>query len=202
MKKSLTTLCFVLISLASRSEIKLIELLNWSAAMEANQPVLRWTTSYEIDNKLFIIERSTDCINFEVIGTLTGASHSAKENSYSFIDANPASGILYYRLKSIDGQNVCATSKVVTVDNRIKKHEAVIFPCPFKNQVNITFNETELPAESKIIIYGSTGKELYNINASEAQTLDLSGLQKGTYYFTVQSNGQRLIETKLLKNED
>ncbi len=69
---------------------------------ETTGVTLNWVTSQEINNAFYTIERSTDGINFEAIGTRESQGNGDQLLHYEFKDLNPLSGRLYYRLKQTD----------------------------------------------------------------------------------------------------
>jgi hypothetical protein len=164
--------------------------------------IIDWTTSAELNNKKFIIERSSDCVNFCAIGDLAGETNSATDKNYSFADKNAIKGIGYYRIVSVDNSENKTFSQILIVDNRKAALSNSVFPCPFTNELNLLLNSNELPLNSKVVVYGSSGREIYSCVASTEMKLDLSALQKGTYYVTVESNNERLVEKKVLKSEN
>lgn len=93
-----------------------ITLVNFDGKCEGNATLLTWTTSSEINNDFFVIEKSYDAITFFEIGRRIGAGNSNSFNTYSFIDNNTTDEITYYRLKQVDfnGQfeyfNIVATN--------------------------------------------------------------------------------------------
>ena len=68
-----------------------------AAAVELN-----WTTSSEINNDFFTIEKSRNGFDFLEIGMLDGQGQSNSNNHYRFIDEQPYEGYNYYRLKQTD----------------------------------------------------------------------------------------------------
>jgi hypothetical protein len=79
-----------------------IELQSFSCAQRINQMHLEWITSSEINNNYFIIERSSDGVNFEDIGKVSGSGNSNTTLKYDFYDLHPFAGDNYYRLKQVD----------------------------------------------------------------------------------------------------
>lgn len=81
--------------------------------------ILRWTTSDEMNNNAFSIEKSIDGISFEEIGQIDGNGTSETENKYSFLDTSIGENTVFYRLKAIDlmGDFEYSTSVAVERDN-------------------------------------------------------------------------------------
>ena len=95
-----STICFTALS---------IELLDFKGECINGTPQLNWITASEINNDYFTIERSSNGIHFEAIGTVDGADNSPATLNYEFVDATPlppqeesGSGVGYYRLKQTD----------------------------------------------------------------------------------------------------
>ncbi len=79
-----------------------IQLESFGCSQKGGRMSIDWVTSAEINNNYFVIERSTDGTNFEVIGTVSGSGNSNTTAKYNFNDMNPVLGVNYYRLKQID----------------------------------------------------------------------------------------------------
>ena len=60
-----------------------IELLSFDGKIKDGTSYLTWKTASEINNDYFEIEKSTDGINFESIGKVTGAGNSTSVNDIS-----------------------------------------------------------------------------------------------------------------------
>ena len=77
--------------------------------------MLTWSTAYEEDNKVFIVERSEDGTTFANIGTVEGAGTSADIREYNFLDIMAQAARSYYRLKQVDTDGTYSYSDVVAV---------------------------------------------------------------------------------------
>ncbi|HMT30967.1 MAG TPA: T9SS type A sorting domain-containing protein, partial [Bacteroidia bacterium] len=63
---------------------------------------LTWETASEINNSHFIIERTTDQVNFDYIGRAESKGPSTSTLNYSIWDEQPLQGIQYYYLRQYD----------------------------------------------------------------------------------------------------
>ena len=79
-----------------------VTLLNFEVDCENGFTVLNWSTASEINNDYFVIEKSTDAINFSPIATVQGNGNSNTVLSYTYTDETPNYAITYYRLKQVD----------------------------------------------------------------------------------------------------
>ncbi|MEY4573202.1 MAG: hypothetical protein RLZ10_2486, partial [Bacteroidota bacterium] len=82
-----------------------VELVSFNASCVESQTVLSWQTASEQNASHFDIEKSTDGVNWRVIGQVQAAGNSTELLSYSFMDEEKSNG--YYRLNQldIDGKN-------------------------------------------------------------------------------------------------
>ncbi|RLD55710.1 MAG: hypothetical protein DRJ01_16260, partial [Bacteroidetes bacterium] len=94
-----------------------IELVDFNANVVGNNVELNWTTTSEINNDYFTVERSIDAINFEIVDDISGAGNSNKSINYKLVDYSPYQGISYYRLKQTDYDGKYSHSKIVSVNN-------------------------------------------------------------------------------------
>ncbi|TDE11081.1 putative type IX secretion system sortase PorU2 [Dyadobacter psychrotolerans] len=106
--------------------------------------LLSWTTSEEVNNKEFNIERSGDGKGFHLIGTVDGKGTTTGLNMYSLKDTSPLSGLNYYRLNQTDYDGKITTSRIITVKNEVDGH--VIFPNP------VSGNEVKVAAENGAVV--------------------------------------------------
>src|SRR4051812_27862818 len=93
-----------------------VELISFKAEKASENVILNWSTASEKNNDYFVVERSTDGIHFEPIGTVKGNGTSNQINYYTFEDHSFNSGILYYRLKQVDLDNKYEYSKIKAVN--------------------------------------------------------------------------------------
>jgi hypothetical protein len=184
-----------------------ITLINFSAALQANQEVLlKWATAMEQDNKEFIVQRSTDALSFTDVKTLAGAGNSLSAREYVTSDEYPISGTSYYRLKQVDFDGTTSFSKVASV--RIKGSAGSGLsvqsakPNPFQGQTEINFS-VPAPAKVTLTVSDALGKVIATekINAQAgANTYLLKGdkLSNGVYFLNL-TNGRESSRFKVVR---
>lgn len=79
-----------------------ITLINFTATLLNHEVSLKWSTSSEINNDYFIVEKSTDSEHFVDIKTIDGAGNSNTIINYETIDYTSNGCYIYYRLKQVD----------------------------------------------------------------------------------------------------
>lgn len=96
-----------------------ITLTNFYAdVIENNTIALNWETASEFGNDYFLIERSTDGINYTAFGKVDGKQYSSAPTNYYMVDLNPFSGTNYYRLSMVDfnGESTVLKTTSANVD--------------------------------------------------------------------------------------
>lgn len=174
-----------------------IELLSFDAQLnEKKQVDIFWTTTTEINNDFFSVERSKDEVIFEQIAVVDGAGNSTVSHQYKILDANPFAGINYYRLKQIDFDGSQNYSIIRTV-NIISDEHFTAYPNPMNNELHISGEGFSGEGELIIEIYDALGKLVYN-NSLELEAKfnsftikEVSELIAGNYFLSIQSPVQQ-----------
>ena len=118
-----------------------IELSKFTAALNIPNVDVDWTTTSESNNNYFIVERSTDGVNFEEFDKVNGAGNSTTAIDYAVVDYNPYVGISYYRLTQYDYDGKTTSSNVVSINNNEGSSVEVsvkVFPNPISRNSDIT----------------------------------------------------------------
>jgi len=183
-KSTMPFTTFSYFSLASKSIISNplpIELLDLRAFVLNDKIKIEWTTSSEINNDYFVVEKSYDLATFFEIGKVKGADFSNSMLNYSLIDENPVEGLQYYRLKQVDFDGNYSYSYIVSVLyskplSGLPKIDVFPNPASAEFYVNVTNFEplsevnviiTDLLGEtvfSKTFILNDNGNNVININ--------------------------------------
>lgn len=167
-----------------------IELINFSGKPNNKQNIIEWTTSSEINNDYFTIEKSSNGIDFEILTTVNGAGMSSENKYYSTIDNNPFNGISYYKLKQTDYNGKYSYSEIISVENIFGGFSINnIHPNPTKNDINFDFY-TPISGTLKIQILDYTGRVVLeeNMTIVEGKTnlnANITELAKGIYSLKV-----------------
>lgn len=181
-----------------------LTLLSFTGAVNGKEVQLQWVTTTEINTKNFVVQRSTDAMNFENIGVVNAAGNSAQKTSYQFNDAgfNKGANKIYYRLQMVDNDGKFAYSKIASVIILPDGKLFIVYPNPVKDNLFITTNSTLSMAEIKIM--DQTGKMVFrqqveNIQANNSTKINIANLQKGIYYLQLIS-GSNVQSTKFIKD--
>lgn len=174
----------------SKDIILPVNLLSFTAEKTGKQTVqLKWSTSAEINNRYFEIQRSSNGNNFATIGKVNAQTAVSAIKQYTYTDAR-AANINYYRLKQVDkdGQERYSAIIRVSFDGNVRWQ---LYPNPANAntalyiQEDVTGLQLTLTDASGRIIYRSNNKTAV---AGQQIALPVSTLAKGMYLLKVQTD--------------
>ena len=172
-----------------------VTLTNFSASPKDNNIILHWTTSSEINNLGFEVQRSLDGANWSALSFVNGAGNSTTVLQYSYVDEKLASGKRYfYRLKQIDLDKKFAFSPIVSaILDAIEGFSLEQnYPNPARSETIIKFT---LPQKAKVTLslFDMSGR-LVKVLMSESKepgthavSLSSGPLTKGLYFYKLQA---------------
>lgn len=172
-----------------------VELASFNAVADVNNVILNWTTSTELNNRGFEIERSTtNENNWRTIGFSDGKGTTTEIQHYSFIDKNLDAGGYSYRLKQVDFDGTFAYSPQVEVEISIPLEYALAqnYPNPFNPSTIISYSIPEAGFVN-LKLYDVLGNEIKSLVNAQQEAgkyeliFDASGLASGVYYYRIQS---------------
>lgn len=91
MKTVITTLVLVIAlvySTTTKAQSVKINQINASIEKEESETMLKWSTSREVNTSYFIVEKSTDGVNYTQIATVKASGNSVFPHNYQFADIN------------------------------------------------------------------------------------------------------------------
>ncbi len=172
-----------------------INAISLQAKEKDGQVSLQWNTMNEINTASFIIQQSSDGINFSNIGTNNAVGSG--NNSYDFTIDKSLKGTQYYRLQVIDkdGNKYCSNVAILeplNINSRI-----FISPNPAKDMVII--NGLHI---SQVNITDNLGKRVLEKRMIDATnpSLSVSGLAAGIYHIKVVTTDKMVQVLKLIVN--
>ena len=175
-----------------------VKLVSFTAALNNNKADLKWTTASEINVSHFVIERSTDGANYTDAAVVFAYGNATDNTNYSFSDNlnSMQSGIVYYRLRSvdIDGKSQYSETRIIRISKQTENAITIVaFPNPVITEVRISIpNEWQ----NKKVVYevlnanGQVSKRTETGSSSQTETVNMSTLARGFYIVRVSCEGQ------------
>ncbi|MEJ7914294.1 MAG: hypothetical protein WKF70_14125 [Chitinophagaceae bacterium] len=168
---------------------------NEKAAGAQGSTRISWTNAIEADVKEYIIEYSTNGLQFKAIGSINPEKNNGEEASYVFHHNKPAIGTGYYRIKAIEQTGMVIYSIIITYKSGYAPAILSILSNPLQGNA-LTYSMTNLPAgRYTLLIYNGSGqtikKEIVNhIGGAATATVYLTSVGKGIYYLRVGEDPQ------------
>lgn len=169
-----------------------VTLLNLSASPDGNKIRVSWTTTTELNNRGFDVERSVDGTTWTSVGFVAGVGNTTIPTTYHFTDHNLESRRYFYRLKQVDFDDRYKYSTVVSavVGGRAEYSLGQNYPNPFTNQTTIQF---VLPQREDVLlsVHDAGGKLVKMLvrgvkdAGTHAVNFNQGSLARGIYYYKI-----------------
>ena len=179
-----------------------VTFISFNAAENASGNVLvKWQTVDEVNVASYEVERSTDGINFTVLGNALATS----AGSYSYTDNSAPDGKLFYRVEAIDKDGKTSFTPIEPVTSSQAAFAINVTPNPFTDNIKlqITSSVNQLAVAR---IYGQDGKlyESYQVNVNQGNSVasldNTASLAPGVYAIFVNMTGTgQVFSKKIIK---
>jgi len=188
-----------------------VELLSFTAVpINNNEVVLEWKTASEINNNYFLVEKSTNAIDYELVTSVASKAINGNSNiilNYDAIDSSPYSGVSYYRLKQIDFNGDYKYSDVVAV-NLDGNAELVfdVYPNPTDGNTFTLSFASDYNKDYFVEFYDLQGKQLLwqkviadKAGISTFEIIPTNQFSSGMYFVKLNSNGKSNFKKIIVK---
>ena len=176
-----------------------VTLISFSATKnDADQVLLKWSTSFESNSKQFDIQHSTDGKAWVTKGTVDASGESKSVAGYQFIDSSPNAGENLYRLKMLDKDETFAYSRItsVKIDGLF---ETAFYPNPVSEKLYL---KTAQPNKVREVnVRNSAGNLVFNSPSIPVFGIDVTRFNSGIYLIQVilidgSSSSHKIFVTK------
>ncbi|QQS35204.1 MAG: right-handed parallel beta-helix repeat-containing protein [Ignavibacteriales bacterium] len=168
-----------------------VELSTFSASVNGSNVTLEWSTSSEMNNHGFDIERKSVNADWQKVGFVEGAGTTSETRSYLFTDRELVSGIHNYRLKQIDLDGSFTYHNLnneVEVGIPDKFDLAQNYPNPFNPTTVISYSIAK-ESLAKLVVFNSIGEEVLTLvnelkqPGNYSYNFDANSLSSGVYFY-------------------
>jgi hypothetical protein len=176
-----------------------VELIKFYTEIINKKIKLDWSTSSEINNEKFIIERGGDGMNFKEIGSIQGAGFSYKQMNYQYIDEKPILGVNYYRLKQVDKNGLFTYSEIRKVS--LDFSDAIlVYPNPVKNSnLNLLVDHQYEVNNIELFDFQNKRMVVEYTQDNNRISLNTSNLFPGVYFIKINMEGKMLIKRIIIQ---
>jgi hypothetical protein len=198
---------FVVVPISMTVGIIPVELASFSADVNDDNVLLKWSTATELNNRGFEVERSkvsqrdgkpksqkSNEQSWNKVVFIEGKGTTTETVQYSYVDRPETAGKYTYRLKQIDFDGTVSYSNTIEVDISGPKEFALYqnYPNPFNPSTTIKF---ALPVRTNLTInvYNTLGEKISEIFKGEMESgynevqFNASGLSSGIYFYKIES---------------
>jgi Secretion system C-terminal sorting domain len=160
-------------------------LISFSAVQNNNSITVKWATASEQDHQFYLLEHSTDGINFLPRQKFEPRGGVGLTANYEYADFGFITGKNYYRLKIAGSNGDIEYSKTILVNGRSQKR-FVIFPNPSRGDFFIDSKEN-----TTVILFSIAGFKIKSIQLKAGRNeIVADNLPAGTYYLRVPGNDE------------
>jgi subtilisin-like proprotein convertase family protein len=176
-----------------------VTMLNFEGVHTGNINRLTWTTTNELNNSYFIIERSINNQPFIQMGIVNSNNSNASINNYSFDDKKPQPGMNLYRLKQTDYDGSFHYSKIVSLG--IEMNGWVISPNKVSNQLTLISHSSD-NQRLTLNIYNMQGQLMKSEDVKNENIINqnVSTLLKGDYILQIIDSKGKHTSLRFLKD--
>ncbi|WP_162796115.1 T9SS type A sorting domain-containing protein [Pedobacter nanyangensis] len=175
-----------------------IKLSNFSAKVGTQGVQLSWQTAMEEHNDYFLLERSSNGLDYVLLSKQLSKGNTAA--SYTYLDASAKPGVNYYKLSQVDQDGTLVSFEPIVVNVSVApQSDAQIYPNPAvsgKVSVSLTGQSYQ-----KLELLNLSGQILQSqkISAADSEKIvDISNYPSGVYLMKLTGKGKSTIK-KVLK---
>ncbi|MFN6341355.1 MAG: T9SS type A sorting domain-containing protein [Bacteroidota bacterium] len=177
-----------------------VEWKSFSARRQSSATHVHWSTATELNASHYEVQRSSDNINFRVLGKMN--ARNTNGNSYEFFDNDPLRGIHYYRILQVDFDQTETYTHVVAV-NCDEASDNPLVKSAWPTVVTSDFHVVLDNDSYNIQVYDINGRVIWN-HALTGERIDINttGYGAGMYFMHIVSRTTGKSETlKFIKKE-
>ena len=175
-----------------------VEFVDFTIQRGINGTTLAWNTSSEQNSNYFEVLKSTDGINFYVLGKVMASGNSSSIKNYSFYDLKSSTGSTFYKIVSVDFDGSKKDSEIKVLQNDTNK---IILTS------SVFTNETSLVIVGKVeychySIYDMLGREVvHKLIQHPSESISIGNELAPACYLLKVENNLETETTKIYKVE-
>lgn len=181
-----------------------VELIEFTGTCVANGAQLNWSTASETTNAYFLVEKSSNAVEWLTVAKVAGNGTSGSVNKYFHLDYDVNTNEhIYYRLTQVDenqSSEVFTTIEVLC-GNDIP-NQMLLFSNPASTELNIFFNVNNSSPNSSIRLMNNMGQIVMDAKIDLIKGLNSFvfpiDINPGTYHIMFSSENIVLPSQKLL----
>jgi hypothetical protein len=178
----------------------------FKAVLNGNKVVLSWTAGIEKRLSHFVIERSTNGIDYKEAAIVFAVTNSSVKQNYSYSDPVNiyGKGMLYYRIKIVDpvGKFQNSAVKLIRVGDESSATQVETYPNPVVSELRITIPATWQNKQVRYEVYNISGRLVKRIttnNANQTEVVSMQDCNSGIYLVKTSTERETMSQSILKK---
>lgn len=143
---------------------------------------LDWVTAAEQNVQHFVMERSRDGKTFEKMSAIVAPHNTSAKHSYHGVDAQPWSGVSFYRIREVAVSDEASFSPIRTVSVSNEKTVFSVHPNPKAKESPLSI-QTNWTENYQFNLYDALGKLIYSRTCKGTVEVDNLNLVGGFYLY-------------------
>ena len=175
-----------------------VELSYFKAKPNTHDVELFWETSSELNNEVFLLEKSLDAKSWSQFAEIKGTGNSVITQFYSITDLNPHNGKSYYRLGQKDFDGTIQYSRIEQVN--LTFSEFLVGPNPVIDELKVAFDR-QLFQVGNFSILDMLGRVKMEIEPGDNNgeiSIPMQNFEKGTYILQILGKEGQIIKTMFI----
>lgn len=163
-----------------------VSLVRFTGSINTGYNELKWTTAFEENAQKFVVEFSTNGVDYTTAGEVLSTSRS-NGDSYSFKHFTSNTGLIRYRLRMVDIDQSSKYSPVISLNSKGNR-EIKIYPTVITNGAMQVLSGFPI---DKIEFFTPDGKQVFSKNMNGISgyfSVALPSLNKGMYLVRLASS--------------
>jgi hypothetical protein len=182
-----------------------VELLSFKAECVGEGVQLTWLTASELNNDYFLVEHSTDGVEFDALGIVQGSGTTNLLSSYEFLHEHRENETRYYRLVQNDYNGVYTVYGPVYSNCGLPlsaQSGIFVYPNPFADYITVVLDNVN-SGNLQIALYDKMGKLLLSddMAVSDDQvrfTMNLAHLSRAVYELRI-FDGRKVYNARIVR---
>jgi hypothetical protein len=160
-----------------------VDFVEFTAVNIADHGYLQWNTINELNCSQYVVEKSTDGINFKPIGILN-CQNSTSLTAYAYTDPEILNNTVYYKIKQLDFNGNAKSTEVESIASS-SSSTVTIEPNPFVESINISL-KSDVLSDVTLQLLDINGRMVYSQPAKSISDVSIGlNLSSGLYILQV-----------------
>lgn len=174
-------------------------LVDFSAMIQSDSVMLKWSVLGNVNHEYFEVERSTNARNWKVIAHVNTAIPGKFNEDYYEADEDPVRGQAFYRLKQVNPDGSSKYSKTIAVYYAGQYRSRTTLPVSSTGSV---FIKKRILSKRGMELYNETGHRMIFKTSivGDDTKLDLGNISNGIYTLRINKGVVAPSIIKLIKN--